>query len=53
MGGMLKTIITVGVLFVLFILAWKILKFAIAVLLPIALIVIAAYIVYNFFVRKA
>ena len=51
MGSMLKTVISIGVLLVLFILAWKILKFAIAVLLPIALIIIAAYIVYKIFIR--
>ena len=52
MGGMLKTVISIGVLFILFILAWKILKFAIVVLLPIALLPIAAYIVYEIFIRK-
>lgn len=52
MGGILKTIISVGVVLILFMIAWKILKFAIAVLLPVAIIVIAAYILYNLFARR-
>jgi hypothetical protein len=53
MGGTLKTIISFVVLFILFILAWKLLMFTVKVLLPIAIIIIAAYIVYRFFIRKA
>lgn len=53
MGGMLKTIISIGAIIILFMVAWTILKIAIKVLLPIAIIIIAAYIIYNIFVRRA
>lgn len=45
-NNIVKTIITVAVLVVLFAAAISLLKFAIRVLLPIAIIVIAAYIIY-------
>ena len=47
-SNILKTILTVFVLIVLFVIALKILRIAFAILLPIAIIVIAGYIVYMF-----
>jgi len=45
-NNIIRTIITVGILILLFIIAVSILRFAIRTLLPIAIIIIAAYIVY-------
>ena len=45
-NNIIRTIITVGILILLFIIAVSILRFAIKTLLPIAIIIIAAYIVY-------
>ena len=45
-NNIIRTIITVGILILLFIIAVSILQFAIRTLLPIAIIIIAAYIVY-------
>jgi hypothetical protein len=44
----LKTILTVIVIILLFAVAMSILKWLVRVLLPLALVVIAAYIVYRF-----
>lgn len=51
-NNVLKTIITAGILLVLFIIAVKILKFAIGVLLPLAIIIVAAYIIYSLVSKK-
>jgi hypothetical protein len=51
-NGLLKNVITVGILIVLFIVAIKVLSFAFSVLLPLAIIVVAAYIVYSFVTRR-
>ena len=48
----LKFIITIFAMIVLFGVAISLLSFAIRTLLPIAIIVIAAYIVYNTFIKK-
>lgn len=47
--SIMKNIIAVAVLFVLLMIAVRLLHFAISVLLPIAIIIIAAYIVYTVF----
>lgn len=52
MNNIIKTVLTVAAVIILFIVALKILKFALAVLLPLAVIIIAAYIVYKLFSRK-
>ncbi|MCX7923443.1 MAG: hypothetical protein N3B21_15750 [Clostridia bacterium] len=49
----LGNIILKGVIFViLFVVALKILKWALSILVPIAIVVIAAYIVYNLVFKK-
>ncbi len=47
----LKTIITVAVLIIAFMIAISVLSWAVRVLLPIAIIVVAGYIVYKLFAR--
>jgi len=47
-----KTIITIGILIILFFIALSILKWAVRVLLPIAIIVVAAYIIYKIFIKR-
>ncbi|MCX7709004.1 MAG: hypothetical protein N2484_04070 [Clostridia bacterium] len=45
----LKTIMSVGILIIAFFIALSVLKWAVRILLPIAIIIIAAYIVYRVF----
>ncbi|MEG6611816.1 hypothetical protein V6C42_02995 [Pseudoclostridium thermosuccinogenes] len=51
-NNIIKSVITVGILILLFIVAVSLLKFAIRTLLPIAIIIIAAYIVYMVITGK-
>jgi len=46
MRNILKTVLTVAILALLVIVAWKLLKFAIAIVLPIAILLLIAYVVY-------
>lgn len=46
MGNVLKTIISVGVILVLAFIALKLLGFALTVVLPIAILVFVAYVIY-------
>jgi protein-S-isoprenylcysteine O-methyltransferase Ste14 len=51
-NNIIKSVIMVGILILLFIVAVSLLKFAIRTLLPIAIIIIAAYIVYMVITGK-
>ena len=46
MDKFIKTAITVVIVAVLVVIAWKLLSFALAVVLPIAVIAVIAYVVY-------
>jgi hypothetical protein len=51
-NNIFKSIVTYAIILVLIVIAWKVLKFAIAVVLPIAIVVIIAYVIYSFVTKK-
>ena len=52
MGKLLKTVISVGVILVLAAIALNLLKFTLAVVLPIAILAIVAYVIYVLITGK-
>lgn len=53
MGGYtVKTILNIGIGIILFFVVLSLIKWAVRIFLPIAIIIIAAYIVYKFFNRN-
>lgn len=49
----LRTIITLGIMIFVFVIAISVLSWAVRVLVPLALVIIAAYIVYRVVTRKS
>ena len=52
MGNLLKTVISIGIILVVAFVALKLLGFALAVVLPIAILAFVAYIIYMLVTGK-